>query len=83
MLELGEESEKEHKTIVELLKELNFKNVFLVGSEFAKVSEYSGFSTFDNVEELIKHLTSHPVSGHDILVKGSNGIHLNKLIDSL
>ena len=83
MLELGEESEKEHKTIVELLKELNFKNVFMVGSEFAKVSEYSGFSTFDNVEELIKHLASHPVSGHDILVKGSNGIHLNKLIDSL
>lgn len=83
MLELGEESEKEHKTIVVLLKELNFKNVFLVGSEFAKVSEYSGFSTFDNVEELIKHLASNPVSGHDILVKGSNGIHLNKLIDSL
>lgn len=83
MLELGEESEKEHKTIVELLKELNFKNVFLVGSEFTKVSEYSGFSTFDNVEELIKHLASNPVSGHDILVKGSNGIHLNKLIDSL
>ena len=83
MLELGEESEMEHKNIIELLKDLKFKNVFLVGSEFAKVSEYSGFSTFENVEELIKHLASRPVSGHDILVKGSNGIHLNKLIDSL
>jgi UDP-N-acetylmuramoyl-tripeptide--D-alanyl-D-alanine ligase len=83
MLELGEESEMEHKNIIELLKDLKFKNVFLVGSEFAKVSEYSGFSTFENVEELIKHLASRPVSGHDILVKGSNGIHLSKLIDSL
>lgn len=83
MLELGDESEQEHKNIIELLKELNFKKVYLVGSEFSKVSAHSEFSTFENVEELIKHLASHPVSGQDILVKGSNGIHLNKLIDSL
>ena len=83
MRELGSESQQEHKTIIELLKELKFKNVYLVGSEFSKCSENSGFSAFNNVEELAQYLQQHPVSGKDILVKGSNSIHLNKIIDSL
>ena len=68
---------------MKLLQELKFKNVCLVGEEFSKVSEHSKFSTFENVEALIEYLATHPVSGFDILVKGSNGIHLNKIIDSL
>ena len=83
MRELGNESEQEHKTIIELLHELKFKNVYLVGSEFSKCSESSEYSTFNDVEELAQYLHHHPVSGKDILVKGSNGIHLNKIIDSL
>ena len=83
MRELGSESQQEHKTIIELLKELKFKNVYLVGSEFSKCSENSVFSAFNNVEELAQYLQQHPVSGKDILVKGSNSIHLNKIIDSL
>lgn len=83
MRELGNESEQEHKTIIELLKELKFKNVFLVGSEFSKVSGSSEFSSFNDVEELAQYLQQHPVSGFDILVKGSNSVHLNKIIDSL
>ena len=83
MRELGTESEQEHKTIIELIKELGFKNVCLVGSEFSKVSENTEFVTFNNVEELAHYLQQHPVSSFDILVKGSNSIHLNKIIDSL
>lgn len=83
MRELGIESEQEHKMIIELLKELEFKNVYLIGSEFSKVSENSEYSSFDSVEELTHYLASNPVSGLDILVKGSNSIHLNKIIDSL
>lgn len=83
MLELGEESEKEHKAIIELLKELNFQLVFLVGAEFAKVAKNSTFFRLTDVDKLIRYITLNPISGYDILVKGSNGIHLNKLIDSL
>ena len=83
MRELGNESEQEHKNILELLKELRFENVYLVGEEFQRVAENSKFSTFINVEELAQYLQQHPVSGRDILVKGSNSIHLNKIIDSL
>ena len=83
MRELGQESEQEHKTIIKLLKELKFKNVYLVGSEFSKCSDSSEYSSFDYVEELAQYLQQHPISGYDILVKGSNSIHLNKIIDSL
>ena len=83
MRELGNESEQEHKNILELLKELRFENVYLVGEEFHRVAENSKLSTFLNVEELAQYLQQHPVSGRDILVKGSNSIHLNKIIDSL
>lgn len=83
MRELGEESEQEHKNILQLLKELRFKKVYLVGPEFSKCSKSSEFSSYDNVEELAQYLHQHPVSGKDILVKGSNSVHLNKIIDSL
>ena len=83
MRELGEESEKEHKAIIELLKELNFQLVFLVGSEFAKVASNSLFFRVKDVDDLIRYITLNPISGYDILVKGSNSIHLNKIIDSL
>ena len=83
MRELGSESEQEHKTILKLLKELGFKAVYLVGPEFSKLSDSSKFSTFNNVEELAQYLGVHPIAGYDIFVKGSNSIHLNKIIDSL
>ena len=83
MRELGDESWQEHKTIIGLIKELGFKKVYLVGEEFSKCSKSSEYSSFDNVEELAHYLQEHPVSGIDILVKGSNSVHLNKIIDSL
>ena len=83
MRELGTESEQEHKMIIELIKKLGFENVYLVGEEFSQYSENSEFSSFQNVEELAQFIKNHPVSGFDILVKGSNSVHLNKLIDSL
>ncbi len=83
MRELGEESEKEHKAIIDLLKELNFQLVFLVGSEFAKVAANSTYFILSDVDKLIRYITLNPISGYDILVKGSNSIHLNKIIDSL
>ena len=83
MRELGEESQNEHKAILRLINELGFKNVYLVGEEFSEASKDMEFTTFENVEALIEHIAAHPVSGRDILVKGSNGVHLNKIIDSL
>ncbi len=81
MLELGGYSKTEHQNIIELLKKLNFKNVILVGKEFDHTE--NDFLSFTNVEELIEHLNNLPIHHHLILIKGSRGIQLEKVIKVL
>ena len=83
MRELGDVSEAEHRNIVELLKEKGFTRVWLVGSEFAKAAQGSGFRLFADVEEVNAALTAEPVSGKTILIKGSNSIGLTKTLVNL
>lgn len=82
MRELGKDSEKEHKIIVNLIKELKFENVILVGSEFKKTAD-TDFTTFDNVDELLSYINDNNISGKKILIKGSNSIRLEKIINVL
>ena len=77
MLELGNDSLKEHQEIVELLKVSNFQRVFLVGEEFQKTTKY--FSSFANTNELNNWLKSNPITESTILLKGSRGIRLEEL----
>ena len=81
MKELGNESLNEHQEILNLIKELEFCNVILVGSEFNKINKE--FQSFLNVDELISHINQNEISGKKILVKGSHSIHLEKLINIL
>ena len=83
MKELGCESENEHRHIINLLKELNFDNVILVGEEFKKVSHGTDYMNFNNVEELIEHINQNGIVGKRILIKGSNSTHLEKLANIL
>ena len=83
MRELGEVSQAEHRHIVELLRENGFTDVWLVGTEFAKAAADSGFRLFPGVEEVNAALTTEPVSGKTILIKGSNSIGLTKTITNL
>ena len=77
MLELGNDSLKEHQEIVELLKVSNFQRVFLVGEEFQKTTKY--FLSFANTNELNNWLKSNPITESTILLKGSRGIRLEEL----
>lgn len=81
MLELGKQSKKEHQNIINLLQQKNFQNVFLVGEQFSKVNKT--YPSFENVEELINYLEQHPLCGQYILIKGSRGIHLEKVLPFL
>ena len=83
MKELGCESENEHRNIINLLKQLEFNDVILVGSEFRKVSNGTGYLNFDNVEELITYINDNDIAGKRILIKGSNSTHLEKLSNIL
>ena len=77
MLELGAVSQSAHQAIVDQLSQLALNEVWLVGPEFARTS--CVFRKFNDVEEVIAELKKHRPENHCILVKGSNGIHLDKL----
>ena len=79
MKELGADSRAEHQKIVDKVKgELE---VWLVGQNFAE-TEHS-FRTFADVEAVKQELKGHPITGHTILIKGSNSTKLYQLPEYL
>jgi UDP-N-acetylmuramoyl-tripeptide--D-alanyl-D-alanine ligase len=83
MLELGLDSKKEHEDIIALIQKHNFKSVFFVGKEFAKVNIPSEYKYFNSTAVLKTHLTAHPLNNAVILLKGSRGNKLEQLMEVL
>lgn len=81
MRELGVESLSEHQNIIDLIVEYGFRDVILVGSQFAETR--NNFKCFPNVMALGEELKNNCPSNKTILIKGSNGVHLEKIIDLL
>ena len=81
MLELGEYSKLEHQNIVNMLAEQKQQHVMLVGSCFKQTNP--PYPVFDTVEQLRDYVLSNPIEGYTILLKGSRGVRLEKIIDLL
>ena len=82
MLELGSYSAQEHRKIVELLQEARIEEVFLVGRHFTEAGA-DCYPTFPDTDALRTYLTGHPIANRLILIKGSRGIHLERLTELL
>jgi UDP-N-acetylmuramoyl-tripeptide--D-alanyl-D-alanine ligase len=83
MLELGEESEKEHHDLLNLLDEKDLSDTLLVGSIFSNLISTYKFKTFATVDDLIVYLEKLDLKDKYILIKGSRGIKLEKAIEKL
>lgn len=83
MLELGTSSSDEHQQIVDLLAENSALRVFLVGKQFGKTRHSGNFKMFDDARQLAAFLSENKITGHLILIKGSRGIGLEKIVGSL
>ena len=81
MLELGEESVMEHQKIWELAQSLNLDEIITVGSIFKQINPSE--KSFKNTDELIEYLKQNPIKNKNILLKGSRGIALEKVIEFL
>lgn len=79
MLELGAESEKEHQHILKLAEELSFDEIITVGKHFKAINPSD--LAFENTAELTEYLKEHQISSENILLKGSRGVALEKIID--
>jgi UDP-N-acetylmuramoyl-tripeptide--D-alanyl-D-alanine ligase len=83
MFELGTESRTEHEAILTLLKDFNFSEVLLIGPRFGEVSTDSGFRCFNSTNDACDWLIANPINNANILIKGSRGMKLEKLIPAL
>jgi UDP-N-acetylmuramoyl-tripeptide--D-alanyl-D-alanine ligase len=80
MREMGEYSAEEHGRMVELLTELGLAAI-LVGKEFEPWK--MAFPYFETVDTLISWMANNPVEHKTILIKGSRGIQLERVIPCL
>ncbi|MCD1118271.1 UDP-N-acetylmuramoyl-tripeptide--D-alanyl-D-alanine ligase [Chryseobacterium turcicum] len=79
MLELGDESKKEHQDILRLAQNLGFNEIITVGKQFKNVNKNS--AAFESTDEFIQYLKDNKIQSENILLKASRGISLEKAID--
>jgi len=80
MLELGSYSQDEHYQMLELVQDLAFDRVVLVGPEFRKVGKDFPFENYSNAAEAAMHIRKEELGGWQILLKGSRGIALETIV---
>ena len=86
MLELGEDSAAEHEAVMASAVSRGFSRVFFVGKEFSSVSQLchsNDVKFFLTSDELADYLKTDPVHGATILIKGSRGTRMEKVIPML
>ena len=98
MRELGKDSQKEHRNILDVALKFQPSKLLLVGEEFAKaykslydknadcIKESRGKTQvmlFDSTPALAAYLKDNPLKDKAILIKGSHSIGLEKLFDLL
>ena len=77
MGELGEESDKEHRLLVERLESSGYDEIWLVGDNFSDIP--CPFRKFHDVEEVKTAIANNCPEGYYILIKGSNSTRLHQL----
>ena len=84
MLELGEYSEQEHEKIIKQIENCTFKKVVFVGVQFFRLKDrFNHYYFYENIEDFKKDDTTNRISGSTILIKGSRGIQLEKIVNIL
>ena len=86
MLELGTDSEKEHKEIISKALSTEADEIYFVGNEFIKaLKDISDerIRHFQTSDELATWLEGERKSGFTVLIKGSRGTKMEKVVEKL
>ena len=78
MFELGEYAFDEHENIVAYCKNLDIHRCIFVGEEFSKTTALEKYKNFEKLKTEIK---KSPLKNSYILIKGSRGMSLERLLE--
>ncbi|NNM17777.1 MAG: UDP-N-acetylmuramoyl-tripeptide--D-alanyl-D-alanine ligase [Croceitalea sp.] len=78
MFELGVDADKEHQNIASLVDDLGFEDAYLVGEHFVRTT--SKAKKFNDFDALATHLASNKLEQGTLLVKGSRGMAMERIL---
>lgn len=87
MFELGEESAAEHEAVIRKALATNVDELIFIGKDFSaqkwkfKADKLKNAAFHATVENAIVGLKFHPIKNSTILIKGSRGMALERLVD--
>jgi len=84
MYELGEDTEKEHRALGQLLANAGFDQILLCGKYMqAAATACPSADYFDEKKALETFLQNNPITNSTVLIKASRGIALETLVEKL
>jgi UDP-N-acetylmuramoyl-tripeptide--D-alanyl-D-alanine ligase len=86
MFELGDESAEEHAGIIQKALDVDVAERIFIGKEFVKQesrikNQESGVKFYNTAEDAIEALKAEPIKNSTVLIKGSRGMALERLVD--
>jgi len=86
MFEMGQESAAEHESVVKKALETNVDERIFIGHDFAasrksEVGSQKPAVFYSTVEEAIAGLKANPIKNSTVLIKGSRGMALERLVE--
>jgi len=82
MFEVGNTSAEEHQIIINLLEKLEFSNMMVCGKNFYQTSTQEVLK-FENFEDLKNYIQRNNFEDATILIKGSRGMALERILEAL
>jgi UDP-N-acetylmuramoyl-tripeptide--D-alanyl-D-alanine ligase len=84
MLELGTYKVQEHQAVFEWVAQQSFDHLYLVGSVFSQIETSSPkISCYPTTEIFLKKLDTKTLLSKNILIKGSRGLALERILEEL
>ena len=84
MFELGKYAVTAHQKIINQLESTDVESILTVGEHFLKTqSNDPRVLAFHTLDEIINYITQNPFVDTEILIKGSRGMTMEKLLDYL